>query len=57
MVTLVERSMNFLLMEKLKHGKKTVSLAKTVWKLLLLYMGKALKTITTDNGGEFAEHQ
>ena len=44
-------------MEKLKHGKKAVPLAKTVWRLLLPYMGQALKTITTDNGSEFAEHQ
>lgn len=56
-LTLVERSTNFLLMEKLKHGKKAVPLAKTVWRLLLPYMGQALKTITTDNGSEFAEHQ
>lgn len=56
-LTLVERKTNFLLMEKLKHGKKAVPLAKTVWRLLLPYVGEALKTITTDNGSEFAEHQ
>lgn len=56
-LTLVERSTNFLLMEKLKHGKKAKPLAKVVWRLLLPYKGEALKTITTDNGSEFAEHE
>ena len=32
-------------------------LAKTVWRLLLSNMGEHLKTITTDNGSEFAEHE
>lgn len=56
-LTLVERSTNFLLMEKLRHGKKAAPLAKVVWRLLLPYKGEALKTITTDNGSEFAEHE
>lgn len=56
-LTLVERSTNFLLMEKLKHGKKAKPLARAVWRLLLPYKGNALKTITTDNGSEFAEHE
>lgn len=56
-LTLVERSTNFLLMEKLKYGKKAKPLAKVVWRLLLPYKGKALKTITTDNGSEFAKHE
>lgn len=56
-ITLVERSTNFLIMEKLKQGKKALPLAKTVWRLLLPYTGEALKTITTDNGSEFAEHK
>lgn len=56
-LTLVERSTNFLLMEKLKHGKKAKPLARVVWRLLLPYKGDALKTITTDNGSEFAEHE
>lgn len=43
-------------MEKLKHGKKARPMAKVVWRLLLPYKGDALKTITTDNGSEFAEH-
>lgn len=56
-LTLVERSTNFMLMEKLKHGKKAKPLAKVAWRLLLPYKGDALKTITTDNGSEFAEHE
>jgi len=53
---LVERSTNFLLMERLKHGKEAMPLAKVVWRLLP-YKGEALKTITTDNGSEFARHE
>ena len=56
-LTMIERSINFLLMAKLKHGKKALSLAKTVWRLLLPYKGDKLLTITTDNGSEFAEHE
>ena len=56
-LTLTERSTNLLLMEKLKHGKKAVPVAKAVWRMLLPYKGEALKSITTDNGSEFAEHE
>ena len=56
-LTMIERSTNFLLMSKLKHGKKAMPLAKTVWRMLLPYKGDKLLTITTDNGSEFAEHQ
>ena len=56
-LTLMERSTNFLLMEKLKYGKKAKPLAKVVWRLLLPYKGDSLKSITTDNGSEFAEHE
>lgn len=56
-LTLTERSTNFLLMEKLRHGKKAGPLAKAVWRLLLPYKGEALKSITTDNGSEFAGHE
>lgn len=56
-LTMIERSTNFLLMEKLKEGKKSMPLAKTVWRLLLPYKGDNLKTITTDNGSEFAAHE
>ena len=56
-LVLMERSTNFVLMEKLKQGKKAKPVAKAVWRLLLPYKGKMLKTITTDNGSEFAEHE
>jgi IS30 family transposase len=56
-LTLVERSTDRFLMEKLKHGKQAMSLAKAVWRLLLPYKGEGLKTITTDNGSEFAAHE
>ena len=56
-LTLTERSTNFLLMEKLRHGKKAKPLAQAVWRLLLPYKGEALKSISPDNGSEFAEHE
>lgn len=51
------KSLCFLLMEKLKHGKEATPLAKVVWRPPLPYKGEALKTITTDNGGESARHE
>ena len=56
-LTLVERCSDRFLMEKLKHGKQALPLAKAVWRLLLPYKGEGLKTITTDNGSEFAAHE
>ena len=56
-LTLAERSTDRLLMEKLKHGKQKLPLAKVAWKLLLPYRGEGLLTITTDNGSEFAAQQ
>ena len=56
-LTMIERSTNFLLMSKLKKGKQAVPLAKNVWRLLLPYKGELLRTITTDNGSEFAAHK
>ena len=56
-LTLVERSSDRFLMEKLKHGKQAMPLAKVVWRMLLPYKGEGLKTITTDNGSEFAAHE
>ena len=55
-LTIVERSTNMLFMTKLAHGKKSEPLAKTVRRLLLPYK-KHIKTITTDNGPEFAAHK
>ncbi len=54
-VTLTERRTNFILMERLPEGKKAVPLAKTVVRLLFAWR-QGVKTITTDNGGEFAAH-
>ena len=54
-LVLVERSTNFIMMERLKHGKKAEPLAKAVVRMLLPYR-KTIKTITTDNGSEFADH-
>lgn len=56
-LTLTERSSNLLLMEKLKDGKKAASLPRVVNRLLFPYKGKGVKTITTDNGSEFACHE
>ena len=55
-LTIVERSTNMLFMTKLTHGKKSEALAKAVRRLLLPYK-KHIKTITTDNGPEFAANR
>ena len=52
-LTLTERSTNFLLMAKLPEGRKALPTAKTVIRLLYPYKN-SVKTITTDNGCEFA---
>lgn len=54
-LTLTERSTNFVLIEKLPHGRKAVPTAKAVVRLLFPYR-ESLRTITTDNGCEFASH-
>lgn len=56
-LTVTERSTNFLMMEKLRQGKKALPLARTLWRMLMPYRGEGLKTITTDNGSEFAAHE
>ena len=55
-VTLVEKQTNMLFMRKLKHGKNAKKLAETVKQLLMPFKGK-IKSITTDNGMEFAAHE
>ena len=45
-----------LLMRKLKHGKNARKVAETVIHLLMPYKG-VVRTITTDNGTEFACHR
>ena len=55
-LTIVERSTSMLFMTKLPHCKKSEPLAMQVRRLLLPYK-EHIKTITTDNGAEFAAHK
>ncbi len=55
-LTIIERKTRFLLMERLSNGKNADSVALTVIKLLKPFR-KHVKSITTDNGGEFARHR
>ena len=55
-LTMVERSVNYMMMRRLPVGKNAVELAKTVIKMLAPFKGD-IKTITTDNGSEFAAHE
>jgi IS30 family transposase len=55
-VTLVDRKSCYMLMEKLETGKQAIPLAHTVVRLLR-GSGLPVKTITTDNGSEFAAHE
>lgn len=54
-LVLLERLTGFVIMERLAHGKRAAPLARTVVRLLYAYR-RHLKTITTDNGSEFAAH-
>ena len=54
-LSLTERSTNFLFIELLPHGKNAKEVAKAAARLLLPYR-KHVRTITTDNGLEFACH-
>lgn len=54
-LTLTERSTNFILMEKLPQGRKAIPTARTVVRMLFPYR-EYVRTITTDNGCEFAAH-
>ena len=55
-VTLIERSTSMLFMRKLKKGKNAKELARTVIHLLSPFK-EHVKSITTDNGTEFAYHE
>lgn len=55
-LTITERTTDFLLMKKLKSGKQAQDLAKAAIKLLFAYRN-TVHTITSDNGTEFAEHE
>jgi len=54
-VTIVERTTAFMMMRKLPQGKNAESLADNVIDMLKPYKNLVL-SITSDNGGEFAEH-
>lgn len=54
-LVLLERMTNFTIAERLKFGKKSEPLAQAVIRLLYPYR-KTIKSITTDNGSEFADH-
>ena len=56
MLTITERKTNFIMMRKLPMGKDSKQVSKEVIAMLLPYKDK-LKTITTDNGSEFAAHE
>lgn len=55
-LTLTETATNMLMMEKLRYGKRAKPVARVVSRLLSPYRGEGVKTITTDNGSEFAAH-
>jgi IS30 family transposase len=54
-LTLVERSTRFLMMQRLCKGKSAEDVAKSVVDILLPYK-TFVHSITTDNGSEFAKH-
>lgn len=55
-LSLVERSTDLQILEKLPEGKKAVPLANAVYRLLFPFK-EHLLSITTDNGSEFAAHE
>ena len=56
-LVLVERPTGYVIIHRLKHGKKAKELAKAVGRLLFAYRAEGVLTITTDNGSEFSQHQ
>ena len=55
-LTMVERTTAFMMMEKLEHGKNAQELTKVAVRLLTAYIHH-VHSITADNGTEFADHQ
>lgn len=55
-LTITERKTNYLMISKLPKGKDSKELSKEVYRMLLPFKD-SLKTITTDNGSEFAAHE
>ena len=56
-LVLVERSTGYVIIHRLKHGKKAKELAQDVGRLLFAYRAEGVLTITTDNGAEFSKHK
>ena len=56
MLTLVERSQGYLIIAPLPNGKNAEALAQVVYRELLPFKDY-VRTITTDNGTEFAHHK
>ena len=56
MLTLVERSQGFSIITKLTKGKDAEGVLEAAYRELLPYMGY-IRSITTDNGTEFAKHK
>ena len=56
MVTAVERQTAMIMIRKLENGKNADSLADTVIQMLLPYKN-VVRSITSDNGSEFARHE
>jgi len=56
MVTIVERKTAMIMIRKLDKGKNAENLANTVIQMLLPYKD-SIKSITSDNGSEFAKHE
>jgi len=55
-LTITERKTNYLMIRKLPKGKDSKEVSKEVCRMLLPFKDN-LKTITTDNGSEFAAHE
>lgn len=55
-LTLVERTMFFCMMQKLPKGKNAKEHSKIVYDILLPYKKEHIHSITVDNGSEFADH-
>jgi IS30 family transposase len=55
-LTMVERTTAFMMMEKLEHGKNAKELTKVAVRLLTAYIN-SVHSITADNGSEFADHE
>jgi len=55
-LTMVDRKSGFLLIGKLEHGKNADGLSKVMIDALMPYKSD-VKTVTSDNGTEFARHK